>query len=107
MKKTVKMIINRREEVLMEVEFPIYSQHDLTDHYPCVYYRRHDADGRRMTIHYSDHGRGPSYELKVERNVALEASDPDYPLGRGQFACTAEEFNNILRDAVELAESMK
>lgn len=108
MKKTVELTVTRKEQVTLEVEFPIYIKHDIMpDEGASIYYHRLDADMRRVTVHYSSYCRGSTYELEINPKSGLDGSSEDYSLGRGEYACTAEEFNKALADAIKFAESMK
>lgn len=57
---------------------------------------RRDYDGER------------SVEITIEPNYHFDGRDPDYALGLGEHASTAEEFESALRQAEEfLAECRK
>jgi hypothetical protein len=80
----------------IDVEFPIYAEHDMDD---TVIYRRTDANGNRYAIWIRDKGE-PSIELS--RTSFTDGSD--YALGKGDYASTKEKFEEA---KTELLEAMK
>lgn len=92
---------------MVDVVFPLYRKEYLdSDHNDgTTIYARVDLQGdklreARVTL------RSPDYDLREERNSAVEVEvefydnlpgdEPDYALGQGEFACTPEEFSQAL-----------
>ena len=108
---TIKVQEVTRREVEVEVSFPIYSKHDLLlDECDSVDYRRWDADGTlwsvQRTIDYHSGGsRDKSFEItkgfRDANGRAAYQEDRNYLLGLGDYACTAAEFADVLREARE------
>lgn len=105
---TIKVEEVTRREIEVEAQFPVYSKHDhLLDEIDLVEFRRWDADGTLWTITrrrgFGWHGTSDGFEISKAK-LALSGvhhGDSRRLLGLGDHACTAAEFNEVLREARE------
>lgn len=89
MKKIIKLTQSRPEEIEVEVEFPVYARQYIDgDSWSTIIYRRTEHDGTCYAITEKSDG----YEIEIEKRPFDPRSSIDYTLGRGQYACTPEEF---------------
>ena len=104
---TIKVEEVTCREVEVEVHFPVYSKHDMMlDECDSVKFMRWDADGTLWSIQcteYPDWSSGSQeYEnTRERRQVDGSFREKDYVLGMGVYACTADEFNEVLLKARE------
>lgn len=86
------LTIKEPKTVEVEVDFPIYRQHD-TDHTET--FSRIDEDRRswHITRRHYDNG----WEFEVESPYHFDSSDPDFHLGRGMYASSEGQFYAALR----------
>lgn len=103
--------INEPKFVEVEVEFPIYSKHDIPDDtYSTTYYYRRESPShlvsiRKTTRWLSDQ---TEYEINESKRLAINTDDKlDYILGRGEYESSAEEFNTVLDEAVAFLTNLK
>jgi hypothetical protein len=95
------------EEVDVEVVFPFYRKHDIMeDDYEVIYFYR---VGRDETLEISRTERFASsqieFSVKLERTSFYASEDIDYLLGRGEYACSEEEFHEVLKECHSLLDS--
>ncbi len=83
------------EYSIEEVAFPVYSMHDVGDDQTYVVFSRWTADGNDVSITKTD----DSYGVEIRRRPLSGGPFGDYELGRLQYECTADEFNNALAEA--------
>lgn len=95
MKKMIRLTETHKTTCDVEVEFPLYSRHDLDTG---VMYMRTDADGRKFAIQRIARGDSVEYQFSVEP-VSFEKSDPDFLLGRRSYASSKQEFDLALSRA--------
>lgn len=107
MKKTLELTVTRKEKVTIDVEFPIYVKYGDS----CVLssrdnYRRLDENGTQTTIEIIErYDGGKEYEISSKPRIIIDSAD-DYSLGKGEYACTSEEFNKVLQEALEFVQSL-
>jgi hypothetical protein len=90
----------RKERQTVEVEFPIYREHDMGDEYTSIIYARIEADGTTFEIHHNNrHGDDGAYELEISKTHFNNASSADYYLGTGQYKSSARAWNEALTKA--------
>lgn len=107
MKKTAVITIKRTEAKAVEIEFPLYSMHDVSDDNECVYYHRLGVDMKLVTISKWRHGSSTEYKVEVNTCGHISRSDnEDYILGRGEYACPAAMFNQVLAEAIAFIQSV-
>ena len=100
MKKLIKVKIKREEIQEVEVDFPIFRQHDCGGHdYSAVIYSRVEHDGTVFSIHENGRSDERSYEFEIGRTNFQSADSQDYILGLGEYACQAAEFAKVLARA--------
>jgi hypothetical protein len=113
MKKEINLFVTRKEYSKVEVEFPLYRKQEATTYNrgqtANTCYERVTDDGVSTIIHYQNAARNDltkeSYQITVRTNVEYSGTDSDYVLGMGEYACTAEEFNQTLRKAIDFAQA--
>lgn len=95
MKKLIKFKARQMVVTEIEVDFPIYSRHDIDgDGWSHTIFTRHEEDGTRYSVQVT------ADEMDIEiRKYSLDGSDPDYVLGRGQYESSAAEFAAALEKA--------
>lgn len=94
MKKIVKVKVRQEVEAEVEIEYPVYSRHDI------------DGDGWSHTIFMRQEDDGTVYSIKQDSSV-LEIeirkgplSGPiDYMTGKGEYESSAAEFHEALSRA--------
>lgn len=104
----LKLNVTKVDKVEVEVEFPIYSKNENSGEYShCVIYNRLDENGLLVTcIVTKEYGDNEvAYEVKLKPRVAL-CSASDSELGKGEYACTVEEFNKALSEAIEFTNTL-
>ena len=95
-----KMKVHRKREpelIEIDVEFPIYREHDLmSDHHDeCVHYNRWEGPGEAEfeileTIEFNG---DTSYEIGTVRSENLHPNNgEDYMTGKGKYASSKERF---------------
>lgn len=93
----LKLAQTRTEEIEVDVEFPIYRQHYVGgDGYSSTIFTRIDEDGTFYEIDQRQDG----YEIEIGKRSFDPRSGLDYSLGRGEYACTPEEFEAARAAAV-------
>jgi len=100
MKKTIDVQVQRTEKQEIEVEFPIYREHDVAERGTDAHYMRVDADGTEYDIHYMVIDREESFELTISK-TQFSGSELDYILGRGIYQSKAGTFAEMLARARE------
>lgn len=96
MKKTIKLVQQKQEEIEVEVDFPVYSEHHLDgDGLSTTIYYRTEHDGTRFSIKVSRDG----YEIEIGRASFDPRNSLDYTLGRGEYASSAKAFEKALAAA--------
>jgi hypothetical protein len=101
MKKTVTINIRSTTPESVEVEFPIYRDHDCGgDDFSAHIYTRIDADGTHYSVHTND---ADEYEISISQRE-IGGGDRDYILGLGMYACSAEQFARVLAKAKKLLD---
>jgi hypothetical protein len=95
MKKMVKVQVRKEVETEVEVEFPVYSRHDIDgDGWSNTIFMRRDEDGTVYSIKQAD------TELEIEiRKASLAGSSLDYIMGRGEYESSPAEFHEALSRA--------
>jgi hypothetical protein len=101
-----KINVTVTQEVKKEVEvtFPIFRKHDCSgDDYSCVIYTSITEDMRFHSITKRDNYRDtdPSYEIESGRYSFDGRSGEDYCLGKGEYACTKAEYDEIVDGAMK------
>jgi hypothetical protein len=97
-KKTLKLIQQRPEEIEIEVDFPVYSEQYVDgDGWSTTIYRRTEHDGTQYSITANRDG----YEIEIGRTSFDSRNSLDYMLGRGEYASSAEAFEKA-RAAAEV-----
>jgi hypothetical protein len=101
MKKTLTIEFTRKEKQTVEVEFPIYREHDVGgDDYSSIIYARIEADGTTFEVHHTDRYRGEEqFELEVSKTHFNNASSADYYLGTGEYKSSAAAWDEALKKA--------
>lgn len=85
-----------RKKVMVEVEFPIYRRHDMDgDGWSTSLFTRVNADLSWVEVEVKSN----EIEIEVGKNYQFGGGTSDYALGRGEYRCTAEEFEEALQDA--------
>lgn len=99
MKKLVKLTKVTKEEVEVEIEFPIYREHDVSgDSYSAVIYTRIE-DGREVSIHKNERRGGVvEWQVEIEPFNTFSGEDFDYALGKGEYTSSEKDFNNVLAE---------
>lgn len=101
MKKKVTLTKVTKEEIEVEVEFPIYRKHDVSgDDYNSVIYQRIDGH-REVSIHKTERYRSSGeveWRIEIEDGHSVRGENVDYALGRGEYASSAEAFNKVLAE---------
>lgn len=85
-----------------KVSFPVYRKHDVSEYGYHVIFTRWDEDGTEWKITKAE--RGCDLEYVIEKSSCLyhnPTENVDYVLGRGQYECSADEFNEVLEEATE------
>lgn len=100
MKRTVKLTKVTKEQIEVEVEFPIYREHDVGgDDYDSIIYTRIDAN-REISIHKTERYGGrkqTEWQIEIEDGFNL-SGEVDYALGRGEYKSNADAFNKVLQE---------
>lgn len=88
----------------MDVEFPVYRKHDASDERRYIVYSRLDLISanslgcRLVKIHRITQS-GDGFEAEVS-SMIFEANDSaDYLLGRGEYASSQKEFDEVVAES--------
>lgn len=106
----LKLETTRKEVTEVDVEFPIYRQHDVGgDNHESVIYARIEFKEQGLmgplVTQYSVQrsrsyiGGSESFEMEIQTVLLDGRSGADYTLGRGEYACTREEFDEVAAKA--------
>lgn len=110
MKKELQLTVTREEKVTIEVEFPIYTQNEDIDDYGGSTYKftRLEANGRYVSISHRERPRlgQQEYEIEIRDNVMIRSAH-NSELGKGDYACTKEEFDKFLAKAIESLQALQ
>ena len=109
MKVKVQAVQKQTREV--EVTLPLYIKHEFDgDAYTSVVYSRVTQGEHGRLTHVSvqktdSYGSGRAhFEFEVTENFGFNPQNSeDYSLGKGEYACTPEEFNQAAREFLETA----
>lgn len=95
----VKIIEKTETPAEVEVEFPVFSRHDIDgDGWSTVIYARLDADGTRLSVKIDG---GGDIELETQTcTLRSPLREPDYILGRGEYKSSAREFYSAVDRAM-------
>lgn len=109
MKRSITTSILRSEIVTFDVEFPLYRKSDATlDEGVAATYSRIGVDMREVSIAYTSFEGTETYVIQVNpASFQIEGGRgvrEDLVLGKGEHACTAEEFNSVMRKAIQAIE---
>lgn len=101
MKHTLRVWEVSRKKIPIDVEFPVYRKHDLLlDEGNSIIYFRWDDDETEWKVQLAERGGEVTWEIGKSKRYFNSNSDyADYVLGRGEFACTADEFNAAVSQA--------
>lgn len=110
MKKQITVTTQRIEKTTMEVTFPVYRKTDDIDDFggSWTIHERIDEKMRLVKIQRNERPRHneTEYEITTQDNYGIYQGD-DRTLGLGEYACTAEEFNTALEQAIAFVVSLK
>lgn len=94
MKKTVKVKLRQEVETDVEIEFPVYSRHDMDgDGWSATIFMRQDEDG---TV-YSIKQEGSVLEIEIRKGPLT--GPLEYVTGTGEYESSAAEFHEALSRA--------
>lgn len=97
----MKLTETVKREVEVDVQFPIYREHDVTPDcaLTTIYYTRIDADMKSVEILL--HGPNKA-EIEIGHRKDLGRAEMDYLLGRGAYALTEKRFRKAFEKAKRL-----
>lgn len=112
--KEISFYINRPVKETHEVEFPIYGQDDTSEEFDSTvtYYRVDFFNGvmRRTDVtvrKIQAFRREVIYTIAVDPNHHFDGSkDMDYLFGRDLYSSNAEEFNEMLGEAIRFSQAL-
>lgn len=97
----VEHVASRR---VVQVTFPVYSKTDLSsDALDSEVWSRWDASGMKWTLHCI-HDCGTvdvEWSIEAERVYERDGCITARDIGLGKYACTKEEFDNAVREAMQ------
>jgi hypothetical protein len=99
-------IYKKQEEVEFDIEFPIYTKHDVSDSHTYIVYRRvteYNQGYRLAILVITDE----SVEMEIMDNYTfppsnIKESELDFYLGKNQYKSNALEFNSAIIRAKRL-----
>lgn len=106
----VKLRVNKVQEEMFEVQFPIYGKQDIYVDYPGsdieIFWRVehiprqvHYAHCEYRTCTITMPNDMQKVEIEVDNDYPFTGTDPDYTLGRGKYASNEAEFKQALENA--------
>lgn len=87
-----------------EIEFPVYSkQYAGSDYSDAMIWMRWDENGTKWFVEKTTfYGRNEiEWQISKQTNYKPDRSGVDYHLGAGMFACSREEFDDAVKQAIE------
>ena len=102
MKKTVELTVMREERQTVELEFPLYREHDAGDGHTWTIYSRIESDGSGFSIRESCCP--TSFEIEIDGPGFAKSSDPDYTFARGIYKSDAATFYGKLAEVRALLD---
>lgn len=115
MKKIVKLPVHRPMVKDYEVEFPIYREQDVSNELDSsIVYWRIDFVGGKMretrvkVYRMLSFRQEITFEIHVDPNYHFDQrSDPNFTLGREDYASSAEAFNQVLAEALAFTQGLQ
>lgn len=94
--KRMKLLVDERREIEVDVEFPIYRKQITGDF--CTTYSRESEDGKQITIRAFNDFEVRSYEVEFMRGCLTrrDGSGLDYLLGSGLYKCAPHEWKEVV-----------
>lgn len=103
MKHSIEITTTTQHRETIEVDFPIYRKLDLLlDEADVQHYTRMQEDGTtfHLTRDQPYSGDHVKFEFSIRKGFNFDSrSSADYNLGRGEYACTPEEFFAVVKEA--------
>lgn len=107
MKKTLRLRVPATSIADVEVTLPFYRKHviDLDECGSATYYQRINKDMSKDEV-IDRRGSNAGYNISRQRDYRFGDDATDYNLGRGDYACTAYEFEAAVYRANSLLASL-